>query len=78
MIYAMKKTVFIGAFSTFQLIAILILNFVLIPKFGVYGPIISIGVINMVFAIYSWAIVIKHYWGGNKNLDKISSVPKLQ
>ena len=61
-IYAMKKTVFIGIFSTFQLVAILGLNFVLIPKFGIYGPILSIGIINTFFVIYSWTVVIKHYW----------------
>lgn len=61
-VYSMKKTVYIGAFSSFQLIAILVLNFILIPKFGVYGPIISIGVTNVILVIYSWWIVIKYYW----------------
>ncbi len=64
-IYAMKKTVYIGSFSTFQLIAILALNFVLIPKFGVYGPIITIGITNIIRVIYSWVIVIRHYWTKN-------------
>jgi O-antigen/teichoic acid export membrane protein len=61
-IYSMKKTVYIGIFSSFQLIAILILNFILIPKFGVYGPVISIGVANVILVILSWWLVIKHYW----------------
>ena len=75
-IYSMKKTIYIGIFSSFQLIVILVLNFILIPKFGVYGPIISIGVANIVLVIYSWWIVIKHYW-----IDKspeVSPVPKIQ
>lgn len=61
-IYAMKKTVFIGAFSFFQIAAIFLLNFILIPKFGVFGPTITFGITNVILAIYTWTIVIKHYW----------------
>jgi len=61
-IYSMKKTVFIGTFSFFQVAAIFILNLVLIPKFGVYGPTITFGITNTILAIYTWVIVIRHYW----------------
>jgi O-antigen/teichoic acid export membrane protein len=61
-VYAMKKTVYIGVFSFFQLAAIFILNFILIPKFGTFGPTITFGVTNTILAIYTWVIVIKHYW----------------
>jgi O-antigen/teichoic acid export membrane protein len=68
-IYSMKKTVFIGAFSFFQLIAIFLLDLILIPKFGPFGPVITLGVTNVILAVYSWFIVIRHYWGKN-SLDK--------
>jgi len=61
-IYAMKKTVFIGAYSFFQIAAIFLLNFFLIPKFGVFGPTITLGVTNIILAVYTWVIVIKYYW----------------
>ena len=60
-IYSMKKTVFIGAFSFFQVAAIFLLNLIFIPRFGVFGPTITLGVTNMILAIYTWVIVIKHY-----------------
>lgn len=66
-IYSMKKTVYIGTFSFFQTAAIFILNFILIPKYGVFGPTITFAVTNTILAIYSWVIVIRHYWGkGNE------------
>jgi O-antigen/teichoic acid export membrane protein len=61
-IYSMKKTVFIGAYSFFQIAAIFLLNFVLIPKYGPFGPTITFAVTNIILAIYTWVIVIKHYW----------------
>lgn len=60
--YAMKKTVYIGAYSFFQLAAIFVLNYILIPRFGVFGPTITFGLTNSILAIYTWSIVIKHYW----------------
>lgn len=61
-VYSIKKTVFIGAFSFFQLAAIFLLNLYLIPKYGIYGPTITFGVVNSILAIYTWIIVIKYYW----------------
>jgi len=61
-IYAMKKTVYIGAFSFFQIVAIFSLNYVFIPKYGPMGPTITFGVVYTILAIYTWTIVIKHYW----------------
>ena len=62
-IYSMKKTIYIGTFSFFQIAAIFLLNFFLIPKYGVFGPTITLGVTNIILAVYSWVIVIKYYWG---------------
>jgi O-antigen/teichoic acid export membrane protein len=61
-IYSIKQTKFIGIFSFFQLAAIFTLNTFLIPKFGVFGPTITLGIANTILAIYSWVIVIRHYW----------------
>lgn len=61
-IYAMKKTKFIGIFSFFQLAALFLLNLVFIPKYGIFGPAISLTVVNIILAIYTWLIVINHYW----------------
>lgn len=61
-VYAMKKTVYIGAFSFFQLAAIFVLNLFFIPKYGPVGPTITFGITNTILAIYTWYIVIKHYW----------------
>jgi O-antigen/teichoic acid export membrane protein len=61
-IYAMKKTVYIGTLSFFQLAAIFALNFYLIPKYGVFGPTITFGVTNVLLALYVWFLVIRYYW----------------
>lgn len=61
-IYSMKRTVYIGAISFFNLTAIFAINYIFIPKFGVFGPTISYGFTNTILAIYTWVIVIKHYW----------------
>lgn len=66
-IYSMKKTIYIGTFSFFQIAAIFLLNFFLIPKYGVFGPTITLGVTNIILAVYSWVIVIKYYWGKDGN-----------
>jgi O-antigen/teichoic acid export membrane protein len=61
-VYAIKKTIYIGTFSIFQLIAILLLNLFLIPKYGPYGPTITFGIVHTILAVYTWLIVIRHYW----------------
>ena len=61
-IYAMKKPVYIGAFSFFQIAAIFLINFLLIPKIGAYAPTVAFGIVYTILAIYVWAIVIKYYW----------------
>ncbi|KKP33072.1 MAG: hypothetical protein UR20_C0014G0001, partial [Candidatus Woesebacteria bacterium GW2011_GWE2_31_6] len=61
-VYAMKKTVYIGAFSFFQLAAIFLLNLYFIPKYGPIGPTLTFGITNTILAIYTWLIVIKYYW----------------
>ena len=61
-IYSIKKPKLIGVFSIFNLIAIFFLNLILIPKFSIFGPVITFGVTNSIMAIFSWIIVIKYYW----------------
>lgn len=61
-IYAIKKPIYIGLFSVFQLILIFSLNYILIPRFGPIGPTITLAIVNTLLAIYTWSIVIKHYW----------------
>jgi len=61
-IYGMKKTVFIGLFSFFQLAAIFSLNYIFIPKYGPFGPTLTYAITNTILAIYTWWIVIKYYW----------------
>ncbi len=62
-IYGMKKTKFIGYFSFFQLAAIFLINLIFIPQYGPFGPTLAFGFANIILAIYSWVIVVKHYWG---------------
>lgn len=61
-IYAMKKTVYIGVFSFFQVAAIFLLNLFLIPKYGALGPTITFLIVYTILAIYTWAVVIKYYF----------------
>lgn len=61
-IYAMKKNVYIGAFSFFQIVIIFLLNSYFIPKYGPIGPTVTYGITNTILAIYTWVIVIKYYW----------------
>lgn len=61
-IYSMKKTVFIGTFSFFQIAAIFLLNFLFIPKFGPIGPTFTFAITNTILAIYVWIIVVRYYW----------------
>ena len=61
-IYSMKKPIYIGVFSFFQLAAIFVLNLVFIPRYGVFGPTLTFAITNTILAIYTWAIVVNHYW----------------
>lgn len=61
-IYAMKRTVYIGTLSFFQLIVIFLLNYIFIPKFGPLGPTLTFGITNTLLAVYVWTLVIRHYW----------------
>ncbi|MBL7036667.1 oligosaccharide flippase family protein [Candidatus Microgenomates bacterium] len=61
-IYSMKKTVYIGVYSFFQIIAIFTLNYIFIPKYGPIGPAITFAITNTLLLIYTWTIVIRHYW----------------
>jgi len=60
-IYAMKKTKYIGVLSFYQVTAIFLLNLYLIPKFGPYGPTITYAITNIILSVYVWSIVIRHY-----------------
>jgi O-antigen/teichoic acid export membrane protein len=61
-IYAMKKPVYIGVFSFFQIAAIFLINYLLIPVIGAFAPTVAFGVVHTILAIYVWVIVIKYYW----------------
>lgn len=61
-IYSMKKTVYVGALSFIQMAFIFLLNLYLIPKYGVFGPTITLGAINVFVMIYLWFFVIRYYW----------------
>lgn len=61
-IYAMKRPVYIGVFSFFQMAAIFLINLMLIPKIGAYAPTVAFGIVYTILAIYVWGIVIKYYW----------------
>lgn len=60
-IYSIRKTVYIGALSFFQLAAIFILNYYLIPHYGAFGPTLTFGVTNSLLAAYVWLVVIRYY-----------------
>lgn len=60
-IYAMKKPKYIGAFTVFQAILMVLLNYVFIKRFGAIGATFAVGIVNTLLALYSWAIVINHY-----------------
>jgi O-antigen/teichoic acid export membrane protein len=60
-IYAIRKPVYIGYFSLFQLAAIFLINLILIPKVAGYGPVIAFLVVHLFLAVFSWFIVIRYY-----------------
>lgn len=62
-IYSMKKTVYIGIYSFVHLALVFSLNLIFIPKFGVFGPPLTLGISYTILAIYTWVIVIRYYWG---------------
>jgi len=61
-IYSIKKPIYIGYFSFFQLVVIILINFLLIPKIGPYGPLVAYFVVNTSLALYTWYIVYRYYW----------------
>ena len=61
-VYSIKKPSLIGIYSVINLILVFGLNLVFIPKYGQFGPVITIAITNVALAIFSWYIVIKHYW----------------
>ncbi len=61
-IYAMNKPKYIGLYSFPQLAIVFGLNYLLIPLYGYMGPVYTLAISNTILAIYTWSIVIKHYW----------------
>lgn len=61
-IYGMKKPGLVGYFSVFQLISVIILNFLFIPKHGAIGATYTLIIVNIFLAIYSWFFTVKHYF----------------
>jgi O-antigen/teichoic acid export membrane protein len=66
-IYAMKKTVYIGAFAIPQLVIIFTLNSIFIPIYGAFGPAYTLIIVHLLLAVYVWVIVIRYYWIGKGN-----------
>jgi O-antigen/teichoic acid export membrane protein len=62
-IYAIKRPVYVGYFSFFQLAAIFLINILLIPKIGAYGPLVAFLIVHTILAAFSWGIVRRYYWG---------------
>jgi O-antigen/teichoic acid export membrane protein len=61
-IYAMEKPVYIGSYSFVHLALTFVLNLIFIPRFDALGPTITFGIVHIILAIYTWTIVIRHYW----------------
>ena len=61
-IYAMQRPVFIGAYSFVHLGLTFLLNLYFIPGYEALGPTITFGIVHTILAIYTWTIVVKHYW----------------
>jgi O-antigen/teichoic acid export membrane protein len=61
-IYAMEKPVYIGVYSFVHLALTFLLNLYFIPGYEALGPTITFGIVHTILAIYTWTIVIKHYW----------------
>jgi O-antigen/teichoic acid export membrane protein len=69
-IYSIKKTIYIGILSFFQLAGTIALDYIFIPKYGVFGPTITYAIANTLVAVYVWIVVIRYYWGGPANYSK--------
>lgn len=61
-IYSMKKTIYIGLFSFYQIAAVFLINLILIPRYGPFAPTIAFTFVHLTLMLYAWIIVIKHYW----------------
>jgi len=60
-IYAMKKTKFVGIISIIQTFIVLFLNYTFIQNFSSYGPAYTSIVSNIFFASLMWFAVFKYY-----------------
>ena len=65
-VYALKKTIYIGVYAVFQIIAVFLLNLIFIPKYESLGPTFTIGIINTITAVFSWIVVIRYFWFTNR------------
>ncbi len=60
-IYAMRKTLYVGFMAFPQMILIFLLNYYFIPKYGVLGPAYTLIIVNTLVFFYLWFIVLKNY-----------------
>lgn len=60
-IYSIKKPKYVGSFSIFQLLFMFLSDLMLIPRIGVIGPAVTLGVVNTIMMVYFWTITIKYY-----------------
>jgi O-antigen/teichoic acid export membrane protein len=65
-IYAMQKPIYIGVFAIFQIIFVFLLDTLLIPKYGAFGPTYTLVAINFLSLIYFWTIAVRYYWRKSK------------
>ncbi len=67
-VYALKKPKVIGVFSFVQTALIFVLNYLLIPKIGPYGPVVTYAVTNTALALWTWGVVVNYYWVDNSKV----------
>lgn len=60
-IYNLKKTFVVGLLSLIQLLIIIIGNLILIPRLGIYGPVIALGSANLVIMLTACSYIFIQY-----------------
>jgi len=59
-IYNLKKTFVVGLLSLVQVLIIVIGNLILIPRKGIYGPVIALGLANVVTMLMAYVYILTH------------------
>lgn len=61
-VHSMRKPIFIGAFSFFEILMVFFLNMYFTKIYQAIGPALTLLIINSIMCIYSWSIVYKYYF----------------